>query len=73
MSEYQERAVRSSPAALTGVRSGREDDRQSLHALSRMDSNPTDICRTRGPGQQNAAAVAASVPGEMAAILQLRP
>ena len=43
-----------SPTALSGVLSGKENDCQRLHALSRMDSNPTDISGTRRTGHQHA-------------------
>jgi len=43
-----------SSSPLTGVGSGREEDCQTPHALSRMDDNPTDISGTRGTGHQNA-------------------
>src|SRR5271155_2258711 len=43
-----------SPRALTGIRSWREDDCQTLHALSRMNDNRTDISGTGWTRHQNA-------------------
>jgi hypothetical protein len=39
--------IRSSPAALTGIRSGREDDCQSLHVLGRLVERWADDVRWR--------------------------
>src|SRR5580658_9081595 len=40
--------------ALIGTQSRREENCEALHALSRMDDNPTDISGTRGAGHQHA-------------------